>query len=189
MFGPEHPRPSGTAGLPDGDDDIDGELPGFGPFGTAGAHCFDDDGSVYGRASALLALRAMFPALRKGRQYARQVSVLGGPFRPPAAGELIAWSRILDDEELLCVLNPNGVAERGGRVIVDATLNPPGSEMTVVLGTAGVGAGSGGAPAAGARVRVQRSGDGSAWVDIPPLGPSEALVLANHPGATEGGAR
>ena len=39
MFGPAHPRRSGTAGLPPGTPDPG--LPGFGPFGTAGRHCFD----------------------------------------------------------------------------------------------------------------------------------------------------
>jgi hypothetical protein len=39
MFGPRHPRRSGRAGLPTAEPDPD--QPGFGPFGTAGRHCFD----------------------------------------------------------------------------------------------------------------------------------------------------
>ena len=38
-------------------------------------------------------------------------------------GELIAWSRLLDDEEALCIVNGNGAATRGGDVLVDASLN------------------------------------------------------------------
>jgi len=39
---------------------------------------------------------------------------------------LCCWSRILVDEEALCVVNPNGLATRGADVLVDAQLNPPG---------------------------------------------------------------
>ncbi len=41
MFGPAHPRKSGLAGLAAGPAAEDPALPGFGPFGTSGAHCFD----------------------------------------------------------------------------------------------------------------------------------------------------
>jgi hypothetical protein len=36
------------------------------------------------------------------------MSIFGFPFALPSAGELIAWSRILDDEEALCILNGHG---------------------------------------------------------------------------------
>ena len=62
--------------------------------------------------------------LRHGRQYLRPTLLFGGPFALPGAGELVAWSRILDDEEALCVVNSHGTAARGGDVLVDAELNP-----------------------------------------------------------------
>lgn len=49
--------------------------------------------------------RAKFPSLRYGRQYQRPISNFGADFALPLAGELIAWSHILDDEEALCVVN------------------------------------------------------------------------------------
>jgi glycosidase len=49
MFGPLHPRRSGLEGLPSGAAGEDPELPGFGPFGTAGAHCFDANFPTYRR--------------------------------------------------------------------------------------------------------------------------------------------
>jgi glycosidase len=132
MFGPEHPLLSGRDGLPGPPGGLDLDLPGFGPFGTAGRHCFDEDHPAFRRIAALTALRAEYPALRHGRQYQRAVSFLGRPFALSGGGEILAWSRILDDEELLCVLNPHGEGSRGADVVVDATLN--GAAVTVVWG-------------------------------------------------------
>jgi hypothetical protein len=39
-------------------------------------------------------------------------------------GEIIAWSRILDDEKILCIVNSNGTDKRGGDVIVDSNIMP-----------------------------------------------------------------
>ncbi|MGH9282440.1 MAG: alpha-amylase family glycosyl hydrolase, partial [Acidimicrobiales bacterium] len=105
MFGPEHPRRSGRDGLAPGGLGVDAGLPGFGPFGTAGRHCFDPAHGTYVRIAAMAAVRRAHPVLRHGRQYLRPISLFGGPFAPAAPGELIAWSRILDDEEALCVVN------------------------------------------------------------------------------------
>src|SRR5207249_3946643 len=102
MFGPEHPRLSGLAGLQAGAAGLDANLPGFGPFGTAGRHCFDPAAPAYARIAALAAVRAKYQVLRYGRQYQRQISNFGAAFSYPPGGELICWSRILDDEEALC---------------------------------------------------------------------------------------
>ena len=181
MFGPERPRRAGRDGVPPGGH-LDAGLPGFGPFGTAGHHCFDPDHPAYRRIAALAALRQARPVLRHGRQYERPVANPGGAFSPPAAGELAAWSRILDDEEAVCVVNTHGNARRDGDVLVDAGLSPAGGAMTVVLNTeqAGVGAGFGGAQRMGSAVNVRRTADGTAYVEVRALGPSEALVLTTH---------
>jgi hypothetical protein len=113
-------------------DGLDHDLPGFGPFGTAGAHCFDPTHPVYVRVSAIARLRRAQPVLRAGRQYLRPISVFGEAFAPSRPGEVLAWSRILVDEEALCAVNPNGLASRGADVVVDASLNPAGSSLTVV---------------------------------------------------------
>ena len=119
--------------------------------------------------------------LRHGRQYLRPLAIFGPPFVLPGAGELIAWSRILDDEEALCVVNGHGTAARGGDVLVDAALNPAGSAMTVVLNSAQAADAAAGGPPVGARLPVQRAADGTAFVAIRDLPPSEVLVLVNHP--------
>ncbi len=184
MFGPAHPRKRGRGGLvslPDGPDGLDTALPGFGPFGTAGHHCFDEANPVYRRIAAACEVRKRYPALRYGRQYLRPIAEAGKEqFSDAGAGRLVAWSRLLDDEEVLCVLNPNGMGERSARVLVDANLTPPGSAMTVVLNTAQA-AGIIGSHPVGEAVPVTRTADGTAYVEIHSLPASEAILLINHP--------
>jgi glycosidase len=181
MFGPAHPRKHGRDGLAPPPDCLDTSLPGFGPFGTAGRHCFDEKNPVYLRIAAACEARKKYPVLRCGRQYLRPIAELGTEnFRDAGAGELVAWSRILDDEEALCVVNTNGHEERGARVLVDADLNPPDSAMTVVLNTAQK-AGGGGAHQFGETLPVRRTAGGTAYVEIHRIPASEALVLMNHP--------
>ena len=135
LFGAAHPRASGRAGRNNtGTPRLD-PLPGFGPFGTAGAHCFDEQFGCYQRIAALAALRHDYAALRWGRQYQRAISYLTYPFaKEYEAGQLVAWSRLLDTEEILVVINPNGDAPRGARIAVDAVLNgEPGKTFTRIL--------------------------------------------------------
>jgi hypothetical protein len=61
---------------------LDRQLPGFEPFGTAGAHCFDPSHPLYLRIAAIAAVSADYPVLRSGRQYLRPVAVFGEPFGP-----------------------------------------------------------------------------------------------------------
>jgi glycosidase len=189
MFGPMHPRRSGRAGLPGGGDGYDKTLPGFGPFGTAGRHCFDEQSAAYQRIAALLALRQQIPALRHGRQYARPIAFLGYPFAVYGPGELIAWSRILDDEELVCIVNGHGNAARGADVLVDATLNPPDGVLWVALNTVQAGNPDAyhGPHPVGSSLPVRRTAQGIAYIEIRDLPASEVLVLANRAKA-EGGA-
>jgi len=184
MFGPEHPHQSGRDGLQAPPSDVDTDLPGFGPFGTAGHHCFDDHSPAYLRIAALTALRQSYPVLRDGRQYLRPIAFLGQPFDVYGPGEIIAWSRILDDEEALCVLNAHGADERGADVLVDGTLNPPGSSMTVVLNTAQATnpQGYAGAHPVRSSLPVKRDAAGRAYVEIRDVPPSEVLVLTDRPG-------
>ncbi len=189
MFGPQHPRAKGATGLAESPSGMDDTLPGFGPFGTAGRHCFDQQHGTYRRIAAMSAVRAAFPALRQGRQYQRPIAFLGLPFDYYGNGEIFAWSRILDDEEVLCVLNPHGSATRGGDVLVDAALNPAGSDFTVVLNSAQAAdqiTFSGTHPT-GSTCMVKHNQDGSTYVEIRELMPSELIVLSNHPVAVAGG--
>jgi glycosidase len=187
MFGPAHPRKSGRDGLARADF-LDKKLPGFGPFGTAGRHCFDEKSPAWARIAALAALRKEFPVLRYGRQYLRPFSFLGLPFDFYGPGEIVAWSRILDDEEAVCVLNAHGAEPRGADILVDASLNPPGASLTVVLNSlqAAKPQGFTGANPVGGKLPVRRNSSGAAYVEIRGVQPSETVVLSNHPEKSEG---
>jgi len=67
--------------------------------------------------------------------------------------------------------------------LVDATLDPPGAWMTVVLNTAQAAnpQGYAGVHPARSSLPVTRTSDGRAYVEIRDLPPSEVLVLTNHP--------
>jgi glycosidase len=181
MFGPEHPRRSGAAGLPPSTPDPN--LPGFGPFGTAGHHCFDPDHPAYRRIAALATARRQFPVLRQGRQYPRPIDA-SGTFTFPAPGDLICWSRILDVEEALIVVNGHGTQATGTRrVLIDPNLNGASATMTVVANTAQAAnqpAFTGPHPM-GSSVQVGKMGDGTTFVTIQSIGPSEVLILINRP--------
>jgi glycosidase len=181
MFGPEHPRRSGRAGLPEVPAGLDTDEPGFGPFGTAGHHCFDSSFPTYLRIADLNAVRRQLPALRYGRQYRRPTSLFGQPFTFRGGGEVLAWSRILDDQEVLCIVNTHGNDARGADVLIDASLNPPGSALTVVANTVEAAGLVAATHAVGSLLTVQRKADGTAFVEIRNVQPSEVLVLVNRP--------
>ncbi|MBI5301193.1 MAG: alpha-amylase [Chloroflexi bacterium] len=180
MFGAEHPRKSGAAGLGTDSIGVDATLPGFGAFGTVGCHFFDPDFHVYRRIRELIRIRQAYPALQIGRQYLRFIRNFLQPFTEPQGGELITWSRILDEEEVLCIVNGNGVEHRGADVIVDSSLNASTS-FRVIANTAELtlGAGYAGTHKVGDIVPVQRS-DNMAFVEIRNIPPSETVILTNR---------
>src|SRR5918997_267978 len=118
MFGPPPPRQRPHRGLAAPLGERGETLHGFGPFGTAGHHCFDEGSPAFVRIAALADVRKRYTALRAGRQYQRPISNFQAPFELPGPGELIAWSRLLDLREMLCVVNGHGVEPRGGDVLV-----------------------------------------------------------------------
>ncbi len=85
---------------------------------------------------------------------------------------MIAWSRILDDEEALCVVNPHPTEARGGDVVVDATLNRAPRRMRVLLRTDG--------SRALETDLVVGTRDGTAFVEIRDLAPAGVLVASSH---------
>ncbi len=101
----------------------------FGAFRTRGVHFFDTGAPVYRELARMLDLRRRLPVLRQGRQYLRPVSSDGVAFEAPAKVDggrvlsLVAWSRILGDEECVLVFNTDADNSRCALVLIDATLN------------------------------------------------------------------
>lgn len=106
----------------------------FGAFETEGCHFFDPDHPTYLRIAAIARIsnqkNKIGQALRRGRQYMRETSFLDRPFSIPGPKELVAWSRILFDREVVMALNTHATENRGADITVDALLHPPGSTLT-----------------------------------------------------------
>lgn len=176
MFGPEHPRAAGSAGA---QGQIDAALPGFGAFGTAGAHVFDESHPAFVRLKALIATRKLLRPLRRGRLYRRATSTGDGHFSFRGPGELLAWSRILNDVEVVIAVNTHGLEGRGSRVELDPRLRPVGSTLRVVCDTSRIGSVGADALGGGQVLTVEPLGlGGRAFVDVGVLGPAEVMILA-----------
>lgn len=105
----------------------------WGAFDTTGVHFFNPRNQIYQGISAIAHARAQEPALRYGRQYFRDISEDGVGFGHPTSGQCtLAFSRILDTDELLVALNLQA-SPRLDCVTVDRNLTPPGSAMVNLL--------------------------------------------------------
>ena len=99
---------------------------------------FDDDHPCYAMIRRLGRLRGDQPALRYGRFYFRPISGNGMSFGISTfPGGVLAFSRVLNDEEALVVANTSTGSGFTGFVIVDSSLNPPGSQFDVLFANGG----------------------------------------------------
>ncbi|MEN3281382.1 MAG: hypothetical protein V7607_2522 [Solirubrobacteraceae bacterium] len=107
---------------------------GFGAFRSHDRHLFDEGARIYGELSKVLALRRQRIALRRGRQYLREISGDGTSFGLPRKLDgrmrsIVAWSRILFDREMLLAINTDPAAQISAWVTVDATLHHDGTTL------------------------------------------------------------
>jgi glycosidase len=113
----------------------------FGAFRSRGRHCFDEDGPTYQEVAKILAIRKEKIALRRGRQYLREISdeadgynfglpaVIGGRMR-----SIVPWSRLFDDHETLLAINTDPDRPRTAWVLVDNDLQQ-GAKMRCLYST------------------------------------------------------
>jgi glycosidase len=99
-------------------------------WGGAG---FDQGSPFYRAVQQIAAIRAGQPALRYGRFYFRPVSGDGRTFGVSTfAPGLLAFSRILNDEEVIVVANTSATQGQALQVVVDADLSPAGTQLQVL---------------------------------------------------------
>jgi glycosidase len=96
---------------------------------------FDATSRFYEHLAQITAVRNLRPALRYGRFYFRPISGDGSNFGvSPYSPGVLAFSRILNDEEVVVVAN--AASDPGAslmvHVIVDARLNAPGASFDVL---------------------------------------------------------
>ena len=94
---------------------------------------FDRSGKFFEEISQIYRVRSHEPALRYGRTYFRQLSGNGTDFgfshvRPG----VLAFSRILNDREVLVVANTSKQVTQDLHVLVDSVLNPAGRSLTTL---------------------------------------------------------
>jgi glycosidase len=90
---------------------------------------------TYQAIQSLAALRASEPVLRYGRQYFRPVAGNGADFGlPTGLGGVVAFSRILNDREVLIVANTSATSGWQGSVQIDRELNSEGDHFVVRFG-------------------------------------------------------
>jgi len=86
---------------------------------------FDITHHFYQAIQQLSLLRSQHPALRYGRQYFREISGNGIEFGiSHTKPGVLAFSRILNDTEVIIVANTNMGSEWNGYVVIDFSLNP-----------------------------------------------------------------
>jgi hypothetical protein len=184
MFGPVHPKKLGRDGLRKEDDGRDPALPGFAPFGVSGVQAFNERHPAFVRIAKLLEVRRKYPTLRSGFLEVSQVRS-GGSFRDSGVGEIMAWSRNPGrrGEGVLCIVNLNGTSPGNFDVTVNPDVYPPGSMLAVVANTMQAAEGkayTGPYPPFISQVEVKND-NGTAYVEVRNLGPSEVLILAGKP--------
>jgi glycosidase len=131
----------------------------WGGFGSAGRHFFDPQHEIYQAIAAIATVRREQPALRYGRLYFRDISGNAVDFGPPMDGNCtLAYSRILDAQELLVALNLSN-STRNDCITVDRNLSAPGHTLQDLLNP-------------GRSCTVQQAPDGRAYVslELPPHG-------------------
>jgi glycosidase len=99
---------------------------------------FSEANFFYGAIQQISQVRNRLPPLRYGRFYFRPTSSDGHIFRISASnGGVLAFSRILNDEEIVVVVNTNVVEGISEDVIVDVHLNRPGARFQILYSNKG----------------------------------------------------
>jgi glycosidase len=94
---------------------------------------FSENSLFYVQLQKLAEVRAAVPALRYGRFYFRPISGDGVNFGvSPFPNGILAWSRILNDQEVLIVANTNTTQNQVFDVILEIVLSAPGDRLRIL---------------------------------------------------------
>ncbi|MEX0910033.1 MAG: alpha-amylase family glycosyl hydrolase [Candidatus Paceibacterota bacterium] len=105
----------------------------WGAFETTGMHFFNEEHSIYHGIKKIAEIRKDEPALRFGRQYFRNISRDGSHFYFPGVQDgVLTYSRIIDTEELIIVMNVSN-SHQEGFVAIDHTLHEKNADFFDLL--------------------------------------------------------
>jgi glycosidase len=106
----------------------------FGAFRTRGRHFFNGEHPVYLEMAKILNVRRQKIALRRGRQYLREISGDGANFGYPhligsELRSIVPWVRQFDDSEILCAINTDPDQPRTAWVSLRSGYHPVGDKL------------------------------------------------------------
>lgn len=134
----------------------------------ASSNVLNKGNRIYRKIAEIAALRKNSAALRFGRMYMRQSSQDGKTFHMPVTHDcLLAFSRILYNEEMLIVYNDSLTQEDEEYISVDRALNPEGSTFRYCYGGTG-------------KIHVLKNEDGNLHFIKIRLAPCQFVVLTNQ---------
>jgi glycosidase len=94
---------------------------------------FDRTSTFYKAVKDISSVRRTQPVLRYGRQYFRPISGDGQQFSvSPFSGGIVAFSRILNDQEVIVAANTNGTQSISVDVIIERQLCQPGDAYRIL---------------------------------------------------------
>jgi hypothetical protein len=101
---------------------------------------FNEDQPVYRQLAEIHKLRSDQLTLRRGRQFLRQISGDSVNFGFPEKMNgrilsIVPWSRIFNDNELLCAINKDPDQDRTAFVTIDHDLHTAGGRLTCLYST------------------------------------------------------
>jgi alpha-amylase len=131
------------------------------------ANALNKNNPIYREIARLAAIRNDLPALKYGRMYMREYSQDGKLFCLPVDFDcMLAFSRILYDQEILIVYNDSTTNEDEEYICVDRHLNPEGSFFRFCYGGTG-------------KIHVLKNEDGDRRFVKLRLKPAQFVVLTN----------
>lgn len=142
----------------------------FGAFRSKERHFFNESNVVFQECAKICKLRQKYAALRRGRQYLREISSNGREFGLPhmiggRMKSIVAWSRIFADRELLCALNTDTESRTDAFVTIDAGLHAAGESLSCIYAYP-----AGGANGLPRKVDVLSRNGKAVALSIPPSG-------------------
>jgi glycosidase len=117
---------------------------GFGAFRSKDRHFFDNSAFVYKEFAKILNVRQSNIAIRRGRQYQREISGDGQTFGLPGffgsstlIRSIIAWSRIMDQQEVLVAFSNDVENDLTAWITVDDRMHSTGDQFNCLYSSVG----------------------------------------------------
>ncbi|MEX1241088.1 MAG: alpha-amylase family glycosyl hydrolase [Cyclobacteriaceae bacterium] len=138
-------------------------------------NALNKNNQIFREISKLAAIRKNSAVLKFGRMYMRESSIDGKTFQLPVTHDsMLAFSRILYDEEALVVYNDSTTQDDEEYIAVDRHLNAEGSFFRYIYGGHG-------------KLHVLKNEDGTRHFIKINLKPSQFVILSNENVARTGG--